>query len=46
MKEEEIQLAYLEGFLLKVSEQISEMFGGIYSITFEIQKVQIGGKNS
>ena len=46
MNEEEIQLAFLEGFLLKVSEQVSEMFGGIYSITFEISKVQIGGKNN
>lgn len=46
MKEEEIQLAYIEGFLLKVSEQVNEMFGGIYNVTFEISKIKIGGKNA
>lgn len=46
MNEEEIQFAYIEGFLLKVSEQVGEMFGGIYNITFEIHKIQIGGKNN
>ena len=46
MNEEEIQFAFLEGFLLKVSEQVDEMFGGIYSITFEISKIQIGGNNA
>jgi hypothetical protein len=46
MKEEEIIFAYVEGFLRKVIEAVDEMSHGMYTVEFEIKKVQIGGKNA
>ena len=46
MNTEEIEMAYLEGFLLKITEQIDEMSNGKYSITFEITNVGLKPQNA
>ena len=46
MEQEEIEMAYLEGFLLQVVEQIDEMSNGKYTVSFEIQNVGLKPQNS
>ena len=46
MKEEEIEMAYLEGFLLQITDQIDTMSNGKYTVTFEIQNVGLKPENS
>ena len=46
MEEEEIVLAFVEGFLRQAIDTIEETSGGIYEISFEISKTKIGGINN
>ena len=46
MDEEEIVLAYVEGFLREVIDIVDEMSYGMYSVDFEIKRTAIGGKNN
>lgn len=46
MDEEEIVLAYVEGFLREVINIVDEMSYGMYSVEFEIKKTEVGGKNN
>ena len=46
MEQEEIEMAFLEGFLLQVVEQISEMSNGKYSVSFGIEKAGLKPQNS
>ena len=46
MEQNELELAYLEGFLLRVVENISEMSNGKYSVTFEITNVGLKPQNT
>ena len=46
MDDEEIILAFVEGFLRQAIETVEEMAGGIYTVSFDIQKTKIGGNNA
>ena len=46
MKEEEIILAFVEGFLRQAIEVADEITGGIYDVEFTISKTKVGGTNN
>lgn len=46
MEQEEIILAFVEGFLRQAIGVVDEMSCGMYSVSFEIEKTQIGGSNN
>ena len=46
MEQEEIEMAYLEGFLLQITNQIDKMSNGKYTVTFEIQNAGLKPQNS
>ena len=46
MDEEEIVFAFVEGFLRQAIETAEEMSGGMFVISFSIEKQQVGGTNA
>ena len=46
MEQNELELAYLEGFLLRVVDQIDSMTNGKYAVSFEIVNVGLKPQNA
>ena len=46
MDREEIVLAFVEGFLRQAIDTIEEASGGMYEVSFSIEKTKIGGINN
>ena len=46
MNPEEIEMAFLEGWMLRIADEVDESTNGRYSVTFVINRILVGGKNA
>lgn len=46
MDENEIEMAFLEGWMTRIAGEVDEITNSKYAVTFVISRILVGGKNT